>query len=81
MLSQKGNTTIVLSIVLIALTAVAWLMLSTRANIGPVAPPSVLSPPIETRSDLDKASRDLDGVNVDSLDHNLNQVLQDAQAI
>lgn len=76
--NQQGNTTIVLAAILVALIGAAWLMLGRQSIVAPGPTPT---PMIQNTTELDKTSKDLDSVNLNSLDNDLNQVGKDAAAI
>lgn len=73
---SQGNT-LVLIIILLALLGVAAMMFSSKT------PPATVqeTPGIQNTSDLDAASKDLDGVNVDSVDSGLNEIQKDSSQI
>ncbi len=75
-LDQKGNT-FILVVVFVALLAVAGLMLSNRVS----EQPQLATPVLQNTEDLNKTAKDLDGVNVDSMDSELNELSRDAAAI
>lgn len=75
---QKGNTTLILLAALVALLAVAGYMVTSNTLVTPKPSPT---PGIMSSSDLEKAGKDLDSVNIDSLDNDLNAVTKDAAAI
>lgn len=74
---QKGNITLILLAALVALLAVAGYMVTSNTLVTKPSP----TPGIMSSSDLEKAGKDLDSVNIDNLDTDLNAVTKDAAAI
>jgi hypothetical protein len=77
MKNQKGNTLLVL-VVIVALVVFAfwWLMKSGYKFPGQTA----MAPGIQNTSDLDSASKDLDGTNVNEMDPDMNQLSSDSSS-
>ena len=77
---QQGTSKVALIVIIVVIAGVLWYAFSQKE----VAPVEVVqdvqkqTETIQSESDLSNTSDELDGINVDSLDHELNQNDTDA---
>jgi hypothetical protein len=76
MKTQQSGNTFVLIIILVALLGVGAMMFSKQTPVTVQETPGIMN-----TSDLDAASKELDSVNVDSVDTGLNEIQKDSSQI
>ncbi|HET7098996.1 MAG TPA: hypothetical protein VFI61_02070 [Patescibacteria group bacterium] len=75
MKKQNGNVALIVLIIILVAFAFWWLM---KAGYLPYAPKQTTQPTVQNTQDLDTASKDLDGTDVNEVDVQLGQLNTEA---
>ena len=76
---QKGNSLlIVIVVVALAVVAVVWFLKNNYKGLAERTPQETSAPAITNKAELNTASSDLDGTDVNSMDKELDQLNTDS---
>lgn len=80
MKKQTGNTLIILVIIVLVALLGFWFFMKGSYKGLQQTPQKTEAPAVENKSDLDSASKDLDGTNLNQMDLELNLISSDSSS-